>query len=413
MTSAPSAPAPSLPLRANRDFRLIWVGGLLAGFGSQVATLALPLLVLADTGSPTEAGLVSSVSLTTLLIAMLPGGAVADTVERRRLMVWCEFGSLLASAALSVAVLAGHPALALIMLVTVAGAVLGSLFGPASSALLRAAVPEAQLGAAVSRLQARSATARLAGPLVGGALFGVGHALPFFVETIGLGSSVLCLLAVRARAVPGERQAKAFTVRHVSAGLVFILHQPYLRTTLTVFGFGMNAAFGGIVLAAIASSALADPSGRSSGVFATMAAAGMLAGALLAPKTRAHQRPRAAVLLSCWACACTAPALAFVPSGAAMGAVLAPCLLVAAVGNVAFMTMMVLVTPQDLIGRVQSAAGVISMIAQPIGPLAGGLLLNLVGQRATFLVLGAVLVTAAVVATIAPGLRTAPTPAAD
>src|SRR2546421_9603556 len=58
----------SAPLRANRDFRLIWVGGLLAGFGSQVATLALPLLVLADTGSPAKAGLVSSVSLTALLV---------------------------------------------------------------------------------------------------------------------------------------------------------------------------------------------------------------------------------------------------------------------------------------------------------------------------------------------------------
>ena len=398
----------SAPLRANRDFRLIWAGGLLAGFGSQVATLALPLLVLADTGSPAKAGLVSSVSLTALLIAMLPGGAFADSVERRRLMIVCESGSMVASAALSVAVLAGHPALILIMLVTVLGAVLGTIFGPASSALLRAAVPAEHLGTAMSRLQARSATARLAGPLAGGALFGVSPSLPFFVETFGLGASVLCLLAVHARAVPGHRPAKAFTPRHLTAGLVFIARQPYLRTTLAVFGFGMNAAFGGIVLAAIASSALADPSGRSSGAFVTMAAAGTLAGALLAPKSRAHERPRAAVLLTCWACACTAPVLAFVPSGIAMGAVMAPCMLISSIGNVAFATTMALVTPEDMIGRVQSAAGVISMIVQPIGPLAGGLLLNFAGQRATFVILSAVLVVGAVVATVAPGLRAAP-----
>src|SRR6185312_8383542 len=102
----------------------------------------------------------------------LPGGALADMVERRRLMRLCDVGSLLAVTALTVSVLTGQAPLVLVLLVAAAGAVLNSFYGPAALGLLRAVVPEHLLGQASSRMQARSATVRLAGPMVGGALFG-------------------------------------------------------------------------------------------------------------------------------------------------------------------------------------------------------------------------------------------------
>ncbi len=78
------------PLRSNRDFRLLWMSGLFAVLGSQMSALALPLLILKETGSAVQAGTVGTVSICAVLITMLPGGVMADRVERRRLMRLCD-----------------------------------------------------------------------------------------------------------------------------------------------------------------------------------------------------------------------------------------------------------------------------------------------------------------------------------
>src|SRR5689334_3492122 len=94
-------------LRNNRDFRMLWIGGFLAILGGQIAMLAVPLMVLAETDSPAIAGFIGTVSLTVLLLTMIPGGAVADSYERHRLVVVCEGVAALGSAAMLVNVAAG------------------------------------------------------------------------------------------------------------------------------------------------------------------------------------------------------------------------------------------------------------------------------------------------------------------
>lgn len=155
------------PLRGNRDFRLLWLSGLFAVLGGQMSSLALPLLVLKETGSAVQAGAVGTVSVGAVLITMLPGGVMADRVERRRLMRVCDVGSLIVVTALTVAVWSGHVPMALVLLCAAAGAVIGSVYGPAVFGLMRAVVPADQMGTATARLQARTQTARLVGPLVG------------------------------------------------------------------------------------------------------------------------------------------------------------------------------------------------------------------------------------------------------
>jgi len=72
-----------------REFRLLWISGLLAALGAQMSLLALPLLVLRETGSAVRAGAVGTVSAAALLVTMLPGGALADAAERLRLLRLC------------------------------------------------------------------------------------------------------------------------------------------------------------------------------------------------------------------------------------------------------------------------------------------------------------------------------------
>src|SRR5690606_36462083 len=128
-------PPMATPLRSNRDFRLLWMSGLFAVLGSQMGALALPLLILRETGSAVQAGAVGTVSVCAVLITMLPGGVMADRVERRRLMRLCDVGSLAAVTALTLAVWNGHAPMVLVLLVATSGAVLSSVYGPAAFVL--------------------------------------------------------------------------------------------------------------------------------------------------------------------------------------------------------------------------------------------------------------------------------------
>lgn len=128
-----------------------------------------------------------------------------------------------------------------------------------------------------------------------------------------------------------------------------------------------------------------------------------LVGALLAPRIRAYDRPRAVPVLTCWISAAVVTLLALVTMP------LAVALLVAAVSNVAFHTEQLRLTPDHLIGRVEAASVLIALAAQPVGPLAGGLLAARFGAGTAFFVLGMVIVVSATILTLS--LRSSMSPA--
>ncbi|MER8101880.1 MFS transporter [Kitasatospora sp. NPDC094016] len=402
-------------LSRNRDFRLLWVGGLMASLGSQLASIALPLLVLRETGSAAQAGAIGTVSIGALLLTMLPGGVIADRIERRRLMRVCDVGSLLAVTALVIAVLRGHTPLPLVLLVAAAGALITSAYGPAAGGLLRAVVPREQVRAASSRMQARGAAARLVGPIAGGALFAWHPVLPFLAEGVGLLLSTVCVALMRTRSVPAARGGAAFSRGELTAGLSFIWRQPYLRTLLLIFGLGMNFAFSALMFTTLAVASDGGRSGIGGGTVVSCTAAGALAGALLAPRLEARARPGVRdgrlVALSCWAAAATAGVLVLTRIPLLIGLLCAVCMCLSTVASIGFVSGMLLAAPPDRIGRVQSAAGFLSTLVQPFGPLVGGALLGALGGTRTFALLALAISLCAAVVTWAPPVRRGPAPA--
>ena len=410
MNAQGSAGAPSgrLPrLEHIRDFRLLWVGGLLAGLGAQMSTLALPLLVLRRTGSAVEAGLVGSVELVALLVGMLPGGAVVDLVERRRLLLLCSFASMLTPAALALCVFLGAVRLPLVLLVAAFAAVINSVDGPAALGLLRTVIPPELFGAAASRMQARAAAARVIGPLLGGALFALDPALPFLGEAGCLLLSIGCLALLRTRSAPSPG-APAFSRTSLLAGFVFLWARPYLRTVLLVFGLGMNAAFDALMFVVVAVASHRGGSGVDGGTVVSLTAVGSLGGALLAPRVPDRLRPRTRISGVAWACALLAALLPLSSNALYSGALCALCVAVAAVASISFMTTLLTVTPDELVGRVQNAAGLLSSLVQPVAPLIGGVLLTEWGGAAAYRVLAAVFLVCALILAVAPSARRAP-----
>src|SRR5215218_3050238 len=97
------------PLRSSRDLRLLLIGEFLTGLGTQAALVALPYQLYTQTGSPLLTGLLGAVELAPLVAAALLGGAVADRMDRRLLLIGVQAGLVAAAATLAAGAVAGEP----------------------------------------------------------------------------------------------------------------------------------------------------------------------------------------------------------------------------------------------------------------------------------------------------------------
>jgi hypothetical protein len=105
------------PLLRNRDYMLFWSGEALSELGSQTSTVAYPLLVLTLTGSAAKAGVVGLAKWLPLAIFAIPAGALADRVDRKRLMIASDAIRMLGAASIVAALWLGRPPFAQVAMV--------------------------------------------------------------------------------------------------------------------------------------------------------------------------------------------------------------------------------------------------------------------------------------------------------
>ena len=147
--------ARNIPLRRNRNFRMLWAGQVLSDLGSEFGTLAYPLLILALTRSPVIAGAVGTVTAIVAFAVRLPAGALADRLDRRRTMIVCDGARTIVLAALAVAVALHRIVWPVVLVVAVVDRVGDTLFTPASTAALPSIVADEQLEGAWAATEAR------------------------------------------------------------------------------------------------------------------------------------------------------------------------------------------------------------------------------------------------------------------
>ncbi|GAB3415511.1 MFS transporter [Flindersiella endophytica] len=392
------------PLHRNPDFRRLWIGQACSELGSSAANLAYPLLVLALTGSPVQAGLVGTVSLGASALFGLPAGALVDRWNRRRVMIGCEIVRALAVITLVIALLAGRASLPLILVTAAVSGAAGALFGPAQSAALRHIVPTAQLPTASARNEARSYAAELAGPPLGGALFGLTRFAPFLADAISFVVSALAIAGIR-RPLQDERTEPHEPVhRAVWLGLKFVVAEPFLRAVLCLAPL-VNAALGGVMFLLILM--LQDRGVPPAGIGAMQSVilVGGLAGALVAPWLL--PRFRTQVLIPMCLCSLTVVVTiaAVVPGTYLIGAVLAAGLLLSPALNAGLFGYQIAITPDAMQGRVDSTIGLLAQGLQPVAPLAAGLLFTTVGGQWAMACFAAVLAATAAGSVLSKGIR--------
>jgi MFS family permease len=394
------------PLRRNRDFALLQGGQLLSNVGTQVTQIAYPLLVLALTGSPAKAGIVAFARALPLWLFALPAGLAADRFRRKRLMVASDVVRTATVAALGAAVLVHHVAyweIAVAAFVEGAGA---ALFGGSQMAAMRSVVPKAQLPAATNVLTARIAIVRLAGPPLGGVLFGFTPSLPFLADAGSYAASTGSLLAMRTP-FEEEREDDAAPMLHsLLEGMRFLWSSPFLRTIVGIFTLA-QVVFPGVSLALVV---IARRQGLSSGEIGALVAvfgAFLLVGSAIAPLMRRLLPSHALITLEFWTWAGCALFLVW-PSVYVLTASIIPTALAIPTTDSIVWPYQMSLTPDRLMGRTTAAIGSLTGGTAALGPLLAGFLLANVSARATIGVFAAVGLAMAVWGTLSPAVRAAP-----
>src|SRR2546421_1322729 len=273
------------PLSRNRNYRLLWGSQVLSEFGFNASTIAFPLLVLAITGSAAASGLVLGTVAAAQLLAGLPGGALVDRWNRKKIMLACEAAQALAAASLVVALWLNEISIPHMVLVAAVFGVCAALFEPAEDASLPNLVPPEQLSTAIAMNSGRASLGHLSGTAAGGFLFAVGRFVPFAVDVVTHAFAFVALSFLRLPPRPPVAEAaagKSHLGREMLDGLRWVWGHRHVRVT-SLCAIVLNLFFSAFYLVVII---LAQRRGIPSAqirVMAAMLGGGGILRALAAP----------------------------------------------------------------------------------------------------------------------------------
>ena len=381
------------PLRRHRDFRLLFVGQALSFFGSMLTFVALPYQAYQLTGSSLVVGLLSLAELVPLVVTALAGGALADALDRRRLVQVTEVGLAACAALLIANALLPEPQIALVFVAGMAMAALTGIQRPSLDALTPRLVERHELTAASALVSLRMNLGMVAGPAVAGVLIAVAG-LPV-TYGIDLLTFVLSLVALqRMRAVPPPPEAEPRSVRGVVEGIRYAWSRPELLGT---YGVDVVAMFFGMPMALFP--AFAEELGGAGALGLLYAAPSV--GSFLAVTTsgwssRVHRHGLAVIV------AAAAWGVAIVALGLAPNLALALLALVAAgaadmVSGIFRATIWNTTIPDHLRGRLAGIEQVSYTTGPLLGNLEAGVVASFAGLRAS-IVSGGVLCVVGVAA---------------
>lgn len=369
------------------DFRLIWIGEIISMLGTQIQTVALAWLVYVITGSPAALGGVGLARAVPVILLSLFGGALADQVDRRQLLLVTQSTLATFSALLALAVWAGFTSVPLFYGFAVVTAAAGAFDGPTRQAIIPQLVPREALANALTINVLAADASAVVGPAVGGFVLGwLGTSAAFGIDAASFMAVVGALLLMRARpATP--RLARGGLVA-VYDGLHFVRERALLwqlmlidfLATLFVSQTGLLPVFARDVLRVGA---------EGLGLLYAAPSAGAVLGAMLVTLLPSPRRPGRIVAL---AIAGYGLALALF---ALSGNFVVALIFLAAGGGLDAASMAMrhtvrqLATPDELRGRVGALASVFSAGGPRLGEFQNGLVASLIGAQRAMVVGGA------------------------
>jgi MFS family permease len=282
------------PWRGSRDFRILVVAGSVFFLGGMVGYVALPFQLYQLTGSNFAVGAMGLVTIVPLVIFGLYGGALADHVDRRKLLI----GTGIAQAAICSLMLANsllaHPQVWLIYVCGGLNAIATSLQRPSREALFPRVVKHDEMAAAVALTSLTMQIGQLAGPALGGVLVGTaGVSWAFGIELAGL--VIATALYAKLGSYKINEHSKPPTLRGIGEGIVYAYRRKDLLATYLVDMVGMFLAMPIVLFPAFATDVLKEP--KLLGLLYSAEAIGAMCASLTSGwAKRVHHQGRAVVI---------------------------------------------------------------------------------------------------------------------
>jgi MFS family permease len=362
------------PLRESRDFRLLFWAGTVFYLGGMVSYVALPFQLYQLTGSNFAVGALGIVELIPLVVFGLYGGALADHVDRRLMLVVTGAAQVLLTAVLMANAFLDIPRVWAIYVLGALLAAAGSLQRPSREALLPRVVRHDQIPAAVAVSSLGRELSMLAGPAIGGVLLQwVGIGWCYAIDVIGLSAATVLFFALKP--YPATDRSNPPSLSGIAEGLRYAMGRKDLLGTYVIDIVAMLMAMPIVLFPALATQ-----------IFHAPAMLGLLysaegVGALIATATsgwtsRVHHHGRAIVIAaSAWGGSIALAGL--MPS---IWLVLV-CLMVAGAADMVSGLFRSVIWNQTIPDSMRGRLAGIEMLSYSLGPLGGQARAGLVADR--------------------------------
>jgi MFS family permease len=369
----------------DRGFVKLWAANGISQLGTQVTLLALPLTALYVLNASTLAvALLRSFAVLPFLLFSLPAGVWIDRVRRRPLMIVADFGRAIAIVSIPVAYWFGHLSMTQLYVVIGIHGLLSVVFDVSYLSFLPTLVGRPQLGEANAKLLGTQSLAQLIGPtLAGGLVAAFGAPVAVFADAVSFGISGGFVSAIRGREPePEPSHARART--ELVEGLRYVFSQPYLRT-LTIW-FSVANLFTSAIFATIVVYFVRDLGlgAATIGWLLALINVGFIAGAFAnRPLVRrlgigrmiAYPALLSSLMLFAFPAAPTSNPYPVLIVGGFADA------FIAFFANVNQLTLRQSITPQRLLGRMNSVARFMYWGTIPLGSALGGVAAESMGLR--------------------------------
>lgn len=394
-----------VPLSQNRDFLTLLTGQGISAIGDAVSFTAMPLLVLALTGSGLAMGFVGVLqSIPDLLFGMV-AGVLADRNDRRRMMLVADGGRAVLTALIPLSYVVGVPTLAVVFLVAAPMSVLRSLFLAAYTASLPSLVGRSELGRANSIFEAIYSFGYVIGPGIAGLLVAtIGAAETIAIDAASYAASAVALFLIRQPLTLVRDHPPLDLLAEIREGAAYVIRHRPLRDAIAFWGL-VSVLSAGLV-PALAFYVVRERGFDASVLGLILAAYGL--GTLVGAIVTARLRLRKAGRLLLGGNLVRGLALAAIALTGSIEAMVAAALVAGLVDSVVLITYITLraaASPDELLGRIGGTARTISLGLQPIGFITAGLLIDAIGGGVTLATIGFSLVATSVLFLLSAPLR--------
>ncbi len=384
--------SPFAPFK-HRIFAAFWTGAFLSNIGTWMETVAVGIYVTQATHNSAWTGLVAAAGFAPGAILGPVGGALADRIPRKRLLLTTTSVQTVLATLLAVLAATGSPSPGLVTLIVFGGGCVQAVGFPTYQSLLPDLVPPEDLVGAVALSSAQWNLGRVLGPVLAGVAIGFGgYAWAFGINAFSFFAVIAAVSLLR---LPPPRPKAGQTIRgSIAEGVRYVRRDPGLRVVMGYMFINTFLAAPFIALVPAMAQIVLDAGKNGTSVLVTAQGIGAVAMALMLGTLTARLGNRRVLLLVLWTLPPALVLYALMPNLAtsALALILVGFVYLGALSS--FMSIAQIRAPAEVRGRVVSLIAVVLGTLYPLGAVIQGKVANSIGLRETTIGAAALMVVA-------------------